>query len=246
VFKSANFIVGIAACFVVLFIEVAGSAFSNIDFIREGMGSAYFYNISLHFGYYIYAAPLICAYAVSWLFCDDSEAGLYRLRLLHSGRVGYRNGLWIGTTLSGGLVLFFGVILFALACAIFFPMNVPADEIATLNAWIPLIEGSMSNWNYMLMGAILAFLFGAIWSGVGLTVSIWSQNRYVSCFAPFIICFCSVLILPPKLQPLEMLVQMNWVSFTFTKLFVYQGVLYLIIMLAFNYLFERKVIHGQN
>jgi hypothetical protein len=243
--KSSNFVIGVALCFAVLFAEVIQSAFSGIDFVKEGMGSAYFFNISVHFGYYIYAAPLVCSYASSWLFCDDAEAGFYRLRLLHSGRLGYRSGLWFGTTFCGGLSLFVGVSLFAVACAILFPAHVSAEKIAVLDSWVGVLNGSGSNWLYMALNAILAFLFGAVWSGVGLLVSIFAQNRYVAFFAPFIICFCSVLILPPAFQPLEMLVQMNWHDFTFVKLVMYQAALYIVTMIAFDYSFERRVIREQ-
>lgn len=247
VVTAPNFWISVLLLFGVLFAEITEGAFSwpwrvtNLS----GIGDAYYFNIALHFGYYIYAAPLACAFAASGAFVSDSEAGFYRLRLMKSGRKEYQYGLFLGTTIGGGLALMVGVLLFAGACALIYPPNIPATNVAALDAWLPVLSGQTGNWNYMIVSALLAFMFGMVWSGVGLTISIFSPNRYVSYLAPFIICFCSVLALPTELHPLEMLVQMNWVSFTFLKLIAYQAILYIVVMAWFRYVFERRIIHGQ-
>ncbi|MCE5342951.1 MAG: hypothetical protein LLF96_05090 [Eubacteriales bacterium] len=211
---------------------------------RGGYGDAYFFNISLHFSYYIYAAPLACAFASSGLFCDDAETGYYRLRMMKAGRRGYQLGMWFGSTIGGGLALFTSVALFAFTCRIILQPHFMPSNIAAVDGWRPVLAGPFGNWMYMLLNALLAFLFGMIWSGVGLMFSILSPNRYVSYFAPFIVCFCSQLALPPYLQPNEMLVQMNWASFSFAKLAVYQTVLYVAAMIVFIRLMDRRLMDG--
>jgi hypothetical protein len=247
VVAAPNFWISVMLLFGVLFAEIAEGAFSWPWRVMEmsGHGDAYYFNISLHFGYYIYAAPLACAFAAGGMFVSDWEAGFYRLKLVKSGRREYQYGLFLGATLGGGLALMAGVLLFAAACsAIYIPYASAADLVAP-DAWLPLLRGRTGNWNFMLVSALLAFLFGMVWSGIGLTISVLSPNRYVSYLAPFIICFCSVLALPTDLQPLEMLVQLHWLeSFAFAKLIAYQAVLYLAVMAWFRYAFERRVVHG--
>lgn len=248
VLTSSNFVISVLLLFGVLFAEVTEEALHLPwrQYDPSGFGDAYFFNISMHFGYYIYAAPLACAFASSGLFCNDAEAGFYRLRLMKSGRREYKYGLFFGSTIGGGLALMLGVILFAALCSMIYRPYLHASEMAAMDAWLPVLNSLTGNWNYMVVNAFLAFVFGMVWSGVGLTFSILSPNRYVSYLAPFIICFCAVLILPIGLHPLEMLVQMNWESFTFPKLFAYQTILYLGTLTLFSYAFERRIIHGQD
>lgn len=244
---SNNFVIAVFIIFAVLFAEIAIDVFSypwrQPD--PSGIGDAYCFNIALHFGYYIYAAPLACAFASGGLFCSDVEAGFYRLRLMKSGKAAYKYSLFIGATLGGGLALMAGVLLFAVSCAIVFLPDIPATNITAMVAWLPVVSNGAGNWNYMLINALLAFIFGMIWSGVGLVFSVLSRNRYISYLAPFIVCFSSLLILPAQWQPSEMLVQMNWESFTFPKLVAYQSALYIGVLIIYTLVFERKVIHEQ-
>lgn len=247
VILSANFWIAAALLFGVLFAEIAGDVFSG--YASKGpdaFGAAYSFNISMHFGYFIYAAPLACAFAASGSLINDTEAGFYRLRLMKSGRHEYSIGMFIGTSTGGGLALMLGMLLFAVVCALQYGTSASIEDMAAMDAWYPLVSGAHAHWKYMLVSALLAFLFGALWAGVGLTISVYAPVRYVSYLTPFIICFCSALALPVGLQPLEMLVQMNWEAFTFPKLLVYQLALYCTVMLWFDFAVERRVIHAQN
>ena len=247
VILSANFWIAVALIFGVLFAEIAEDVFSG--YAGDGpdaFGAAYSFNISMHFGYFIYAAPLACAFAASGSLINDTEAGFYRLRLMKSGKHEYSIGMFIGTSIGGGLALMLGMLLFASVCALQYGTRASIADMAALDAWFPLVSSTNSHWKYMIVSALLAFLFGSLWSGVGLTVSVYSPVRYVSYLTPFIICFCSALALPVSLQPLEMLVQMNWEDFTFPKLLMYQLVLYCAVMLWFDYVVERRIIHEQN
>ncbi len=244
IIRSKNFAFSVALMFGILFAEVASDAFTTPwrQMDQTGYGDAYFFNISIHFGYYIYAAPLLCAFAASWLFCDDTDTGYYRSRLMKSGKREYQYGLFLGTTFGGGLALMIGVLLFVASLAVIYPPYYPATGMATMNAWISMLQGPMGNWSYMICNAILAFIFGMVWSGIGLIFSVLSHNRYVSYLSPFIICFSLVLVMPVELQPLEMLVQMNWSTFTFRDILIYQSVLYISTMMLFIITFNRRVI----
>lgn len=244
---SANFWIAVALVFGVLFAEIAEDVFRGYaDESAVEFGAAYFFNISMHFGYFIYAAPLACAFAASGNIINDTEAGFYRLRLMKSGKHEYSIGMFIGTSIGGGLALMLGMLLFAVVCAFKYSISASIADMAVMDAWYPLVSGAHSHWKYMIVSALLAFLFGSLWSGVGLTISVYSPVRYVSYLTPFIICFCSALALPVSLQPLEMLVQMNWKAFTFPKLLMYQFVLYCTVMIWFDFVVERRVIHEQN
>ncbi|MFR9256723.1 MAG: hypothetical protein ACLVJ6_15185 [Merdibacter sp.] len=56
---SRNFCLEVILCFIALFAELVPIFSANTG----EYGDAYYFNISLHFGYYIYATPLVCAFA---------------------------------------------------------------------------------------------------------------------------------------------------------------------------------------
>ena len=245
---SPNFYIAVFLLFCVLTIEDIEAVFTSVarGQSSSNFGDAYFFNISLHFGYYIYATPLLCAFASSGMFVNDYEAGFFRLRMIASGKKEYKCGLFLGTTVGGGCALFVGVVLYAIFCSIIYPPLFPATDITVFEEWLPVLAGQFGNWKYMITHAVLACIFGMVWSGVGLVVSVYSPNRYLSYLTPFIICFCAVLALPATIRPLEMLVQMSWESFTFIKLISYQVTLYIAILTWFMFAFERRVICGMD
>ena len=236
---SRNFCLAVILCFIALFAELVPIFSANTG----EYGDAYYFNISLHFGYYIYAAPLVCAFASGDVFCSDWEAGFYRLRLIKCGRREYQCGLWLGTTLGGGLALFLGVSLFGAACAVLFGPQRPAEVIMTVDGWLPLLQDPNGNLSYMLANALLALLFGMVWSGAGLFFSLLSPNRATSYLMPFILCFCGAIFLPASLRPLEMLVQMSWQDFHFPRLIAYQTALYAAFAAGCLWISDRRLFH---
>ena len=242
--KSPNFSLAVLLCFCVLFAEIIKPMQTIFSTPFNKYGDAYFFNMSLHFGYFIYAAPLVCAFASGGLFYDDQETGFNKLRLMKSGRKAYQYSLWVGATLGGGFAVMSGILLFSVVCATVFGPQDPASILVAVDGWLPVLSHSMGNWAYMIAHALLGFLFGMVWSGIGLVFSVFVPNRYISYLSPFIICFSSVLVLPNNLRPLEMLVQMNWDAFTFPKLIGYQFILYIVALICYAVVFDRRVIHG--
>ena len=245
---SRNFLIAAALVFGVLFAEIAEDIITGLNqsYSAMGYGAAYKFNISLHFGYYIYAAPLTCAFAAGGNLINETEAGFYRTRLLKTGKHGYSLSFFMGSSMGGGLALMAGVALFAVACAMAYGTAGSIEDLAVMDAWMPLLKGHFSHWNYMLAIALLAFMFGTVWSGFGLAVSVYSSARYVSYLTPFIVCFCSALAVPANLQPLEMLVQINWETFSFPSLLLYNCILYAAIMIWFDSSFRRRIVHEDN
>ena len=53
--------------------------------------------------------------------------------------------------------------------------------------WEKMGITSQNLWILIMFKIILAALFGALWSLIGLVISIWSLNRYVTIIAPFVL-----------------------------------------------------------
>lgn len=240
--KSYHVLMSAVICFLVLFAETAGSAYDVLFHGAIGLEDAYSFNIAFHFGYFIWAAPLICAFAGSGAYCNAYEAGFYRQQLVRGGYKRSCPSIWFGGTFSGGVALAGGVLLFILFQVIVFEPCQDATVIAAFDGWLPLLSAKHGGLWYMLAHAGLAFLFGAVWSGIGIALSVFQPNRYVCYFSPFIMCMCAALVFPPCFQPLEMLVQMRWETFNFPQLLFYQGLLYSAGYLAFHYAFKKELI----
>ncbi len=240
--QSLHVLLGAVIGFLVLLAETVGSAYDSIFHGASGFMDVYLFNIALHFGYFIWAAPLICAFAGSGAYCNAYEAGFYRQQLVRGGFKRSCLCIWFGGTCSGGAALAGAILLFTLFQIVIFEPCPDATVIATYDGWIPLLSAKYGGLWYMLAHAGLAFLFGAVWSGVGIALSVFQPNRYVCYFSPFVLCMCTALALPSTFQPLEMLVQMRWEQFNFPQLFFYQGFLYSAGYLTFRCAIEKELI----
>lgn len=240
--KSYHVLLGAVICFLVLVAETAGAAYDIMFCGATGLEDVYYFNIALHFGYFIWAAPLICAFAGSGVYCNVHEAGFYRQQLIRGGFGRSCSSIWFGGTISGGTALAGGVLLFALFQIIVFEPCQDATIIASVDGWLPLLATKHGGLWYMLAHTGLAFLFGAVWSGIGIILSVFQPNRYICYFSPFVLCMCAALALPSRFQPLEMLVQMRWENFSFPELLLYQGILYSAGYVVFRYIFKKEVI----
>lgn len=122
-------------------------------------------------------------------FCSDFNSGYVRAIAVRIGAKRYARQRCLTVMLSGGFIMAtaFGAVI--LICAVL--ANVP--ETAETAAFM-----RMSIWAKMgvlvehpvvlaLSKIFLAFLFGAVWAVVGLTVSVLCVNPYITCIAPFVL-----------------------------------------------------------
>ena len=113
---------------------------------------------------------------------------------------------YISCVIAGGLVLALGELLFVFSLAFRFPLvseNSSALESYSHAADVYFISGPLIEGKYVAAFAIyafLAFVFGALWSGVGITVSAFITDNYAASFSPFIIWFISSGALPDNLR----------------------------------------------
>lgn len=93
---------------------------------------------------------------------------------------------------------------------------------------------------------LLSFLFGAIWSNIGLCISAMIPNRYIALAAPFAIYFATHLIFYRigfllVLSPVNMLMPAATFIPNMAYPFVYQTVLFCIVDLACHKAMERRL-----
>ena len=147
------------------------------------------------------ALPIVCALPFTSAFVDDIKSGFIKQYLHRSGKGSYIKAKLIACGLSGGLVLFFGIVVtYALTTLIFTPME------------LALVEGEMAlpYFAQVLMIAATLFLSGAFWSLVGFTLASLTMSKYMAYASPFIIYYVLIILHERYFENLYVLYPKEW------------------------------------
>lgn len=150
-------------------------------------------------GYDLFAAILAVLPAAA-AFCDDYNSGYIKSILSRASKRQYIRETFFCSSIAGGLAVFLPCFL----SGVFFLMNGKLDTLENRNSWgystafdETVYAGIQYVWGGLLLALMLlalAFLFGAIWSDVGLLVSVLLPNKYLALAAPFALYFSIHLI----------------------------------------------------
>lgn len=126
----------------------------------------------------------VMGYATS--FCEEYRCGY--LRMIFS-RMDWRVFCFlrmITTGVSGGIII---AIPFSLVCCVGYfggTRGMVADSFYQGTQMQYYLE-YYGDWYILIGKVLLGFLFGALWALIGMALSVWFCNRYISIVAPFII-----------------------------------------------------------
>ena len=145
-------------------------------------------------------APILAVLPASTVYCDDYNCGYIRNILIRQHRDLYAKETFICSTVAGGLSIFLPCLISSLFYIVIGKPNLKQDIID--NSASPLRETIFSELQFVWGGLgvvffllFLAFLFGAVWSNVGLCISIYAPNRYITLVSPFAVYFALHLLL---------------------------------------------------
>lgn len=210
------------------------------------MGSVFLDDIAVSHslsGYDLFA-PVLAVLPAAVAFCDDYNSGYMKFILGRSGRRRYIRETFLCSSIAGGAAVFIPCFVSGLfylangkACV---PENVEGwgyctvfDE--TVYAGMQYAGGGLL---LALLLMALAFLFGAVWSNVGLLVSVLFPNKYLALAAPFALYFSvhllfyragSLLVFSPvnMLMPSAAFIPFTWYPFLYeTVLLGIVGILF--------------------
>lgn len=150
-------------------------------------------------GFSMFAA-ILAALPASILFCEDYNSGYCKSILCRIERSRYLRETVLCAGISGGLAVFFPSLFSDFIFILFAKPNTVEnmsfnyatvfDE--TVYCQLQFVWGGLFMVLFLLL---LAFLFGATWSLVGLCVSALIPNRYIALAVPFALFFGAHLIL---------------------------------------------------
>lgn len=139
-------------------------------------------------------SPILAVMPATILFCEDYNSGYIKSILSRMEKKRYTRETFICTTISGGLVIF----LPCFFASLFFLINGKLNTVENMiggysTAFDETVYSDLQYvWGGILLAVlllVLSFLFGAVWSGVGLLVSSLITNRYLALAMPFVIYF---------------------------------------------------------
>ncbi len=192
-------------------------------------------------------APILAVLPSSTLFCDDYTSGYLKSIISRIDPKRYAKETVICSSISGGLAVF----LPSLITSLFYLANgnlnkrelLPEGYVTFLDesvfSGIQFVGGGLL---VMVLWLVLAFLFGALWSNVGLCLSTFFPNRYFTLASPFILYFAMHLIFYRVgfllfLSPVNMLIPVV----TFIRHLLYPFLYQFILTLGIVACFSRKV-----
>lgn len=215
---SWGFIVGAAGLAVAALFGVFGEILPVLQGQFEG-GLPAGYSIglavsSLRSNVVLMILPILCALPFTTAFVEDHKSRYLRGYLPRAGRREYLAGRVAATGISGGLVLFIGVLLICFVFVLIFtPMEVVVEAEADAEYMSQEFDVSGQMTFIDILGrAFLFFLSGAAWSLVGGLFAALTMSKYMAYASPFIFYYVLVILSQRYFTDLYVLNPQEWLN----------------------------------
>ncbi len=190
-------------------------------------------------------AAIFCAVPFADSFCDDFNSGYIRSVVSRAGVKRYALLRCLAVALSGGLVMAGIIAVTILHCGILADVPDTPETVAFMRNSIWMRSGIIFVMNgipYLLLRVLFGFLFGCVWSLIGLFTSTILTNKYVTYIAPFVLYQMLWFVLSDSMwNPVYMFRGDSDFIPSISFVLVYQLVLILVLILFSCLLIRRKV-----
>lgn len=242
-----QFLFGVIVTFLLLLQANYTSLMQMTDDLRWQYSNISFFGIALNFSYLPIAAAAIAAITYSYSCCDEIRSGFFVYSMLRGTKRQYIAAKYLATGIAGGLVLALGVFLYGL----FISCITPSIDPSIAEHRLPY-DGTFWRGIYMQNGGIpfialmslQYFLYGFIFSNLGMALSSIVKNKYIALTSPFIVAYMALYIAQKLgiafLDPSEILVQA-----TYSNAPLGLGVFEFALILLVGFLFYRRITKGE-
>lgn len=153
----------------------------------------YFFEHCLNSGLYLIFTPLVAVLPGVIQFCDDYNYGYSRLIITRVKKKEFLAKRYIATVICGGIACALPLIVIGI-CSIIF-----CDAPTELNLLedSKIYESMEALWDgkvFMAHVCLYAFIFGVVWSSIGLMFVVLIPNRYVALGAPLAVFYIAHII----------------------------------------------------
>ena len=188
-------------------------------------------------------APILAVLPASTLFCKDYNSGYIKAVLFRTNKQKYSCEALLCSSIAGGLAVFLPSLISSLFFIIIGKPNLaenlrPGYSTIFDESFFAPIQFVWGGGLVVIILLVLAFIFGAVWSNIGLCISAVIPNRYITLAAPFTLYFAMHLLFYRidgllLLSPVNMLMPIVNFLPNIIYPFAYQGVLLLITFVIF-------------
>lgn len=141
---------------------------------------------------FFYLLPLFATLPYAWSYCQERNRAYERNLVVRCGRFKYYFGKYIAAFLSGGLAVLLPVLLNVLVIALFIPVRTPQADYTMYYGvnYGDLFSAVFYTYPglYVLLRALLIFLFGGLLAVFGMSVAYFTRNRVAVLVTPFFCC----------------------------------------------------------
>lgn len=161
---------------------------------------AYLFYIPHASGVFDLFAPVLCVLPSVTLFCDDYNTGFLKNVLIRTNKNRYIKNIILCNGIAGGLTILIPMLFIFIISIIFgepYLIQNLNENFGTLYE-MSVFENIQFIWGGILVCFIiltLSFIFGVVWSTIGLTISAFLTNRYIAISFPIILYYSLSLIL---------------------------------------------------
>ena len=175
---------------------------SSVDELKYSWNSnsadvLYFWDMAQNIGYFTSISILCCTAINCTTFLNDYHSNFYRHCVMRSGKLNYTLSKYLSCVVTGGLTLALGLVIFVLILRVRFPLIAENSSYLELytRSFDRIFTGELLACGHYIgffaVYTLLAFLFGALWSSVGICMSAFILDKYVASFSPYIIWYTS-------------------------------------------------------
>lgn len=173
--------------------------------------------------------PLIPAIPFAFSYVNDKESGFINYIYLRNSKKEYIISRLISNSLAGGLSLALPLLfVFGLLSSIF-PVKY-VDMGSVKGAFSSIYNTSQVNYVFLLIG--LAFIFGAVYSTLGLAVTAFVENKYLAIVFPFFVYFIPGILFPilglDCFEPSTTFIPSANIYTKWYMIFIQQGILFIL------------------
>ncbi len=202
-FGSKGFIMGVAALVAVVLL-------AGMKSVIEAMRSTAPLEYGFHAGFildslksdaFTLALPILCALPLTTAFVDDIKSGFIKQFLSRTSRRAYIKGKLLACALSGGLLLFAGILAtFFVSYLAFTPMELALTEGQAAEPYLA----------QLITKAFILTFSGMFWALVGFTFAALTMNRYMAYASPFILYYVLIILHERYFNALYVLYPKEW------------------------------------
>lgn len=184
---SKGFIIGIVSCLIIIVfasIESIIEVMHATNPMENGFHANFIWN-ALQSDAFTLTLPILCALPFTSAFVDDMRSGFMKQFLVRTSRKHYIKGKLIACGLSGGLVIFIGIVAtFVVSWLVFTPMELALIEDQTAEPYF----------SQLIIKAFMLSLSGMFWSLTGFTFAALTMSRYMAYASPFILYYVLIIL----------------------------------------------------